>query len=435
MRLSAPLWMAWACAHAGAAELPAHGRFQQVQALHPIGPVQRVVLWFEGGDDAVGVRRDQEALAADGALVARVPVEAIADVLRSEQAGACAFSAGDVENYSRFMQAWLKLPGYHLPILAGDGRGAALAYAASAQATAGSIAGTLDTGLCADARVPVAICGDGVHEGRVQATTLPRPWLSAQPRRCAASRLPWEVALARPLRRSAQGDAGPALVAAARVLGAQAGVSLAPPPDDLRGLPVVEVPASRQGDTLAIFLSGDGGWAGLDKNVAAAMADAGVAVVGLDSLRYFWSARTPEGLARDLESIAAHYSRAWQRPRLMLIGFSQGADVLPAAIDHLDAGTRRQLRMTALLSAGRSADFEFHVSNWLGGSDTGRPIAPDVLRLPSATTLCLYGVEDADALCPGLPAGSVQVVALPGDHHFHGDDARLAREILQRLPR
>ncbi|MBJ7517944.1 MAG: virulence factor family protein, partial [Stenotrophomonas sp.] len=122
------------------------------------------------------------------------------------------------------------------------------------------------------------------------------------------------------------------------------------------------------------------------------------------------------------------------RPKLLLIGFSQGADVLPASINRLAPALRSQVQLIALLSVGRTADFEFHVSNWLGSNDDGLPIAPEIARLPTDRTLCIYGQKDADALCPHLPPG-VGVLQLPGDHHFNGDHDRLAREILNAAAR
>ncbi|WP_333623058.1 virulence factor family protein [Stenotrophomonas indicatrix] len=413
-----------------------HGRFDQVPVHVPAGAPQRVVIWFHDGADADDSRMPIEALRADGALVASVDVAHLRGVLKREGNSSCAFGAGDVENFSRWVQAFLHLPGYHLPLVGGSGEGAELAYALAAQADTQVFAGLLTSGFCPAHVHERMVCGDGVKHDRLQPSELNFPWLNAAgaPGCSTNSAGPFvqQVAMAREFKRTAAGDATPGLVAAARVIGAQAGVALAPPPDALKGLPVVEVPAQGSGDTLAVFVSGDGGWAGLDKDVAGALAEHGVAVVGIDSLRYFWSERTPQGFAVDLQKIIGHYRQQWQRDKVMLIGFSQGADVLPATINQLDAGTRAGVERIVLLSVGRNADFEFHVSNWLGGGGGGLPIAPEVAKLPAARTLCVYGDKDEDALCPDLPGNDgVHKVKLPGDHHFGGDYDRLAEVILK----
>lgn len=415
-----------------------HGRFQQVPVYAPDGPVQRVVLWFQRGHHAAA-SVEVEALRRDGALVAAVDVGGVERALQREGSDLCGFGAGDVENFSRWLQAYLQLPGYRLPLLGGDGEGAGLAYALAAQAEPTVLAGLLTSGFCPRPSTAVATCGAGGSAHGLKPAVLHQPWLDAAPApgaACAtdADAFVSQIALARRFKRSDSGSAVPGLIAAARVMGAARGVLLAPAPDALQGLPVVEVPASGAGDTLAIFVSGDGGWAGLDKDVAAALAAQGVAVVGVDSLRYFWKARTPAGFAADLTRIVDHYRTQWQRPRLLLIGFSQGADVLPASINQLDPALRAQVQRIVLLSPGRKAEFEFHVSNWLGSSDRGLPIEPEVARLPADRTWCVHGQADADAMCPDLPASSgVHVVTLPGDHHFDGDHDRLAALILQGL--
>lgn len=416
---------------AAPASTVSHGRFSHVVVHRPDGVPQRVVVWFEQTPQASAAA--VEALRADGALVAVAPVQGVRQALAAEHAGACAFGSGDVENFSRWLQAFLQLPGYRLPVLGGDGEGASLAYALAAQAPSGTLAGVLGQDFRPGAPVPLAVCGAGVAAGHLQPAPVPVPWLVATTDPATAAFVA-QVPLARTVALSRRAGAVPGLRAAARVLGAQPGVALAPPPASLQGLPVVEVPAQVPGDTLAVFLSGDGGWAGLDKDVAAALAKQGVAVVGLDSLRYFWSPRTPQGVAVDLQRIIDHYRQQWQRPRVMLIGFSQGADVLPASINQLQPAQREALQRIVLMSMGARADFEFHVANWLSSSDSGLPITPEVLRLPAARTLCLYGTADADALCPSLPASAgLQRIALPGDHHFNGDHDRLAALILKGL--
>ena len=65
---------------------------------------------------------------------------------------------------------------------------------------------------------------------------------------------------------------------------------------------------------MAVVYSGDGGWRDIDKEIAGRLQELGIPVVGVDSLRYFWSERTPERIAADLDLIMAHYREAWQRP-------------------------------------------------------------------------------------------------------------------------
>lgn len=430
-------------AAAQAPEPVSHGRFEQVPVLMPKGEPQRVVIWLAGAGNAATRQAQAESLRADGAMVAVVDTAHLYAVLR-KAGGTCTFSVGDVENFSRYVQAFYHIPTYRLPLLVGDGEGAALAYAIAAQAKPHVLAGVLTDGLCPATVSNQAICQPGVRPGTNTLLPVPLqiPWVLAasQDKRCPAAAEEGflkQVPQARTFRRSAQGDILPGLRAAVRSLGEQKGVALPPPPGGLADLPVVELPAKPDGDsdddTFVIFVSGDGGWAGLDEEVADALAAQGIPVVGLDSLRYFWTERTPQGFADDLDRIARIYAQRWDRQRVVLIGFSQGADVLPAAINKLPAATKQNLRMTALLSVGKLADYEFHVSNWLGSDDEGLPIAPEVQRLPAGTTVCIYGQDDDDALCPSLPANVARRVALPGDHHFKGDYATLAKTIMDQL--
>jgi len=74
----------------------------------------------------------------------------------------------------------------------------------------------------------------------------------------------------------------------AKLAAANANRSIAPPAE-LGDLPVVEVPAkpdAAPSDAFAIMMSGDGGWPGSIKHRRCLDAK-GIAVVGLDSLRYY----------------------------------------------------------------------------------------------------------------------------------------------------
>lgn len=90
-------------------------------------------------------------------------------------------------------------------------------------------------------------------------------------------------------------------------------------------IPVVEVPAGQTTDTVTLFLSGDGGWRDLDRDVAGEMAKLGYPVVGIDTLRYYWQHKTPEQSAADLSELMHHYRQKWGTKRFVLTGYSFGA--------------------------------------------------------------------------------------------------------------
>jgi type IV secretory pathway VirJ component len=222
---------------------------------------------------------------------------------------------------------------------------------------------------------------------------------------------------------------------------------VAPPPATLSDLPIVEVPAqpatavagavassaahdAPSSDTFAIIMSGDGGWAGLDQDVAAALSAKGIPVVGLDSLRYYWTARTPSGLAADTDRMIRYYLAHFGKQRVLLIGYSQGADVLPFAVNRLPEATRAHVALTAVMGMSDHALFEFHLTSWVSEDNSGLATLPEINRITGTPVLCIYGADESDSLCPKLDAKKFNVVKLKGGHHFDGDYANLARQIL-----
>ena len=89
--------------------------------------------------------------------------------------------------------------------------------------------------------------------------------------------------------------------------------------------------------------------------------------------------------------------------------------------------------MVALLALSQEAVFEFHLQNWLGRERGALPIAPELQQMKGIHTLCIYGEEEEDSLCALPAARPLQVLKLPGGHHFDGDYAKLAARILEEL--
>jgi type IV secretory pathway VirJ component len=434
----------------------AHGRFEDVTVYRPAGEARQFVLFLSGDNGWEGaVDAMARRLAEQGALVAGIDVTQLFDSLHAD-GGECVFPDGDLENLAHYVQGYARLATYHTPLLVGYSSGASLAYAMLAQASPGTFLGALSLGFCVDMDLQKPLCrGAGVHFRRhadgagldlLPSKTLSAPWIAmhgARDRVCpvaAAKTFASQVSRARfvELPRVDHDFAKPKqwlprLLDAYRQLTADA-PALPPPPASLADLPLVEVRAARPGPSFAVLLSGDGGWAGLDAKVAAALAAQGIDVVGVDSLRYFWSARTPQGLADDVDRIVRYYAAHWQRTGAVLIGYSQGANVLPFALNRLPPASRRLVTHGVLVGPGPRASFEFHVGNWLSDDDPDAlPVQPEAVKLHPEKTLCIYGADEQGSLCPKLSPASVEAYAMPGGHHFDGAYEALAQAILAHV--
>jgi type IV secretory pathway VirJ component len=353
------------------------------------------------------------------------------------------------------VQAYYKLPTYYTPVLVGYSAGASLAYATLAQAPRGVFAGALSLAFCADLDLEKPLCKTEALQYTLRKeggshltppTRLRAPWFllhGAEDQVCPASEAREFATQTRNAHYVEVPNVGhnfrrspewmPQFKTAYASLLASGARSVAPPPPDLADLPLIEVLASgsSSSDQFAVLLSGDGGWAGLDKEVAGALGERGIPVVGVDSLRYFWTERTPAGLAADIDRIVRYYAYQWKKKRVLLIGYSQGADVLPFAINRLPAATRELVQLNVLIGLGKEAAFEFHVTNWFG-SASGEPIKPETDKLSASDTLCLYGTDDDESLCPTIGATHSRVLNLEGGHHFGGDYRKLADLIIEQ---
>ncbi|MGE0440668.1 MAG: AcvB/VirJ family lysyl-phosphatidylglycerol hydrolase [Gemmatimonadales bacterium] len=216
-------------------------------------------------------------------------------------------------------------------------------------------------------------------------------------------------------------------------------LTLLPPfsrPADTLAVPVHEVPAAAPGSTLALFLSGDGGWAGFDQDVAAGLADRGIPVVGVDLRRYLQKRRSPEEAAADLGSVAAGYLARWGAHRLVVVGYSRGADIASLVVRRLADSVRVRVALVAMLGLGYHAGFHVSLFDLMRTttSDKDFPILPELqaLRAGGIPLLCVFGADEKESLCRDAPEGLMDRVRRPGGHHFDGDRAALAGVIAAR---
>jgi type IV secretory pathway VirJ component len=423
-------------------------------------PNPKHVVLFVSGDGGwnLGVVDMARTLAGLDALVAGVDiVHYLRQVDQSTQT--CAYPAADFEMLSQTVQRRFGYAAYITPILVGYSSGATLVYATLVQAPSTTFAGGISLGFCPDLEVHKPFCkGDGL-EARIlpkgkgywflPASTLEVSWIALQG---LVDQVCLPDSTVSYVKRVRNGELvllpkvghGYAVYAnwMPQFKDAFRGLATGPSPDttavqvpDLPDLPLHLVNgAGSSTGVMALHLTGDGGWGVTDKGLGQGLAARGIPVVALNSLRYFWKARTPDETAQAVTQILRYYLSIWKKDRIILTGYSFGADVLPFVVDRLPEDLRAKVKMVAFVGLSKDATFHFQPANWLGASGPNSlPTAPELKKLEGLPMLCFYGAKDSGTICDELPAGLIRPVELPGGHRVGTNCDTIVDGILKGL--
>ncbi len=128
-----------------------------------------------------------------------------------------------------------------------------------------------------------------------------------------------------------------------------------------------------------------------------------------------------------------HYLAAWNKKRVLLVGYSFGADALPFIVNRLPPDVRSQVATVSLLGISANASFEIRVADWIGADSAGPATQPELatlLEAKGATPVqCLYGAGDQETTGPGL-SGKLTRERIGKGHHVSGEYAQIAARIL-----
>lgn len=357
--------------------------------------------------------------------------------------GDCIYMVSDIEALSQQVQRSLKSDAYLPPIVAGVGAGGAMALAIAAQTPAATIGQTLAVDPQEGIALTKQLCtpaektrkGDRMVYGLTDGA-LPDPIsvvftsaASDEGRNHVAALIEKHPDITQ---EDSDDEAYAALSGHLTDLIDNEAAS-----DNPFGLPLTVLDTKPTRDTMAVIYSGDGGWRDIDKQVGDVLQQQGVPVVGIDSLRYFWSERDPQATADDLAKVMDYYRKRWNVRNVLLIGYSFGADILPRTFNLLPPAERARVRQVTLMALSHQVDYKISVLGWLGASgqgDAGDPI-DDIKHIDPSLVQCIHGTEEEDDACPDLKGTGVDVVAIEGGHHFDEDYPALTRRVLDALDR
>ena len=168
---------------------------------------------------------------------------------------------------------------------------------------------------------------------------------------------------------------------------------------------------------MAVMLTGESGWVGIDRSITQTMLNRGMPVVGFDMPTYLKTKRSPDQMGADLERVVRFYLDAWGADTVLLIGDERGASALTFMAARLPDDLRARVKLVGLLEPGLQLE--------------SMPTLPETAQLNGLGVVCVYGRKESKTLCPQMPPEAGSVIVTDGNHHVDKDYAMLTDLLLE----
>ena len=439
--------------HAIDVDTETFGEFGSVKIYSNSDNPSSIAIFISGdGGWKSGVVDMAKSIASMNVMVIGVDIDRYFDHLR-KLTTACYYPAADFESLSMFVQKKKHLSVYIHPVIIGYSSGATLAYGIIAQAPEYTFRGGIGLGFCPDIDLPKHLCkGSGLECSPLTKKgydllpcKLKEPFialLGEQDKVCSppvvkvfiektpkselvilpkvghgfAVTKNWMPQFTAAYQRiiSLHEEKKADLKAKADALGAAK-------PKDLEHLPIKIIPSSKPSKTMLFMISGDGGWTGFDQQFSEHLAAQGYPVVGLDALQYFWAAKTPEEVIKDITPVLNHYLSEWHCEQFILLGYSFGANVVPFLVNRFSPEIKNKIRLVTMMSPDEKADFEIHISDMINvfGERGNYNVKSEMLKTKEKTLL-IFGTDESRKF-DDLPKNQFKEITISGGHHY-GDN-------------
>jgi type IV secretory pathway VirJ component len=193
-------------------------------------------------------------------------------------------------------------------------------------------------------------------------------------------------------------------------------------------------PAARPPALAAVFWSGDMGMRiGFGSDIPDRLAQLGVPALAVSSPALFGSGRDAAFAHAAVAHSLADVLRRSGAQRVVLIGFSFGADVVGASLGRLPPALRARIAQVVLVGPG--PDIGYH-ANPFGIFYLGLPRA-DPARLAASLRglplTCVFAAAEADSLCREPSLGGARMIAVPGGHMMLAHRAEVTDAVIRAV--
>ncbi len=203
--------------------------------------------------------------------------------------------------------------------------------------------------------------------------------------------------------------------------------------DDLADLPLLYYKSPQsQTDYFIIMISGDGGWRDFIDTLSASLAKKGIPVVGFNTIPYFSDTKSPAQIARDLERVIKNFSHAWKKQKVILGGYSFGAEILPFVYNKMDTAFQKNVEKVMMIAPSNLADFKVSPVYYYNPAYS-KPVLPELNKVPPDKVL-VFCDKYKHSICKVLPDKvPYEVVRVKYGHMFSKKYDQMSDVVANRL--
>ena len=197
-------------------------------------------------------------------------------------------------------------------------------------------------------------------------------------------------------------------------------------------LPLIEYRSTGNNDYYVIFLTGNGGLRNLAQSVIDYFNSKNVSVLVINTKKYLWKEKGPEQIACDLEKLVDQYNNKWGETKVVFLGYSMGAEVLPFAVNCMEDKYINELKDMILIGPWQKATFKVRLRDYLFEVNEGEDIYSEFLKLKTKRAYVICD-DNKYSICHKDLERVLDHDFLEGGHHFGGAYLTLSRLIGKRL--
>ena len=200
---------------------------------------------------------------------------------------------------------------------------------------------------------------------------------------------------------------------------------------DMRSFAATGAAAPAHKGIAAVIISGDIGLnIGMGGQIADRFTTDGIPVIGINSLSFFHRRRSVGDLTLLIETAIRRALAIDHVSRVVLVGQSFGADVLPVGLAAMAPELRPHIAFVGLVVPAASFVLRASPAEIFSWHEPQQAVLPFARQLTWVPATCISGKEEAHSLCPQLSQANIGQVVLPGGHPLRRDSAAVYHALI-----